>query len=567
MQRYTWFLVLIWMLIPVSNRADDTRLDATLATPYETLQHFIFSSRDGDFERAALAFDMSLLRNQEPAQLARRFKFVLDRYIWIDWDLIPNTPILDTTPDPYLSEPQGRSFVRIDDNRFALGQIPYRGRSTITIYLVRQQLGSGEYVWRFSPNTVRMMPNLYEVHGLGILEGKIPEWMESRMIGDLYLWQWLGLTVILVLGLVFLILLTMLLRWLARVQGRKRGEDPDQEAMSLLAHCASPLALMMTLVGVYILVLGFLGLSVPIQEKLRLFLGLSLTITAAWLAMRVSGHAISALEERQKCRVKSAIRQRAITTRMMVLQRVVTFLIIVIGTGGTLAQVEAFRAIGASLLASAGVAGIAIGLAAQKTLSNLIAGIQIAITQPVRVGDSVVIQGEWGWVEDITLTYVVVRVWDLRRLVLPIHHLLENPFQNWTIRDPHLIGTVFMHADYRINVEDVRKALKNILEGTELWDGKVPPILVVTDWKQDTVELRALCSAKDAGTAWDLRCHVREKLLEWLKDHEGGRFLPRSRVSLSPSESIDGATFPGPSLMLSNGFHGDQGQVESSSAK
>ncbi|MCC5877628.1 MAG: mechanosensitive ion channel [Candidatus Sumerlaeia bacterium] len=536
MIRYFAFVLFILLSSPTFSN-ETPQVEADLSTPYRTLQHFIFSCRDGNFEEAALAFDMALVPGEDPARLARRFKFVLDRYIWVDWDHIPDSRTLHfvAADDTEAPEHAVATVVR-DPYRLALGTIPYRGRSNVTIYLVRQELTTGEYVWRFSPNTVRMMPGLYNMHGLGLLEGVIPVWMEGSMIGDLYTWQWIGLGVVLIIGCFIMFLIAFILKRIGRFQMRRNGQDDDSEEKPLLVTCAAPLALMATLIVTYILVLNVLRLSVNIQEDARKILGIVLTVTAAWLAMRVSGHAIRALEERQKCRVKNAARQRAITTRMMVLQHVSSLLILIIGTGGALAQVEPFRAIGASLLASAGVAGIAIGLAAQRTLSNLIAGIQIAITQPVRVGDSVVIQGEWGWVEDITLTYVVVRVWDLRRLVLPIHHLLENPFQNWTIRDPHLIGTVFMHADYRLNVDDAREALKEILENTELWDRRVPPLLAVTEWRQETVELRALCSAQDAGTAWDLRCHVREKLLEWLKTHEDGKYLPRTRVTLTPRE-------------------------------
>lgn len=560
--------LLLVLLLPLPARGEEpgSAGGADLSTPYRTLQHFIFSSRDGDFGRAADAFDMSLLRDQDPATLARRFKFVLDRHIWIDWDTVPDSAMLSIGPEDgrgaeaLPGDPGFTALLRqvaaarggpLPDQTHTLGSIPYRGRSSVNINLVRQRTDAGEHVWRFGPNTVRMMPNLWEVHGTGWLEGRIPAWMEERMIGDLYAWQWAGLGVITALGIVGVLILRFLFLRLGRALLQRRGPAGEGAGdIPILVTVALPLALMITLILVYLAAMRGLGLSVPIQEQTRVVLLIALTVAATWLALRLGSHGIHILEKGQIKREKDAVRKRAITTRMMVLRRVSTLIFLLIGAGAALSQIDAFRTLGASLLASAGVAGLAIGLAAQRTLSNLIAGIQIAITQPVRVGDSVVIQNEWGWVEDITLTYVVVRVWDLRRLVLPINHLLENPFQNWTIRDPHLIGTVFIHADHRIDIGAMRGALKEILEGTELWDRRVPPVLVVTDARQETVELRALCSAEDAGAAWDLRCHVREKLLQWLREHEGGRFLPRTRVTLAPSETAAGATEAMPRFAL-----------------
>jgi len=189
------------------------------------------------------------------------------------------------------------------------------------------------------------------------------------------------------------------------------------------------------------------------------------------------------------------------------------------------------RHIGVSILASAGIVGIVIGFAAQKTLGNFIAGIQIAIAQPIRLDDVVIIEDEWGWIEEITLTFVVVRIWDLRRLVVPISYFLEKPFQNWTRTAADLLGTVFIYTDYTVPVEEIRNELTHILENSPRWDKKVNA-LQVTNATEKTVELRALMSAADSSIMWDLRCEVREKLLEFLQQ----RFpecLPRIRIEMN----------------------------------
>jgi small-conductance mechanosensitive channel len=169
-------------------------------------------------------------------------------------------------------------------------------------------------------------------------------------------------------------------------------------------------------------------------------------------------------------------------------------------------------------------------MAAQRTIGTFIAGVQIALTQPIRIDDVVIVEGEWGRVEEITLTYVVVKIWDLRRLVLPITYFIEKPFQNWTRVTADLLGTVYLYVDYTVPFEEVRKELKRLVEESELWDKKVC-VLQVTNATEHAVELRALVSASDASKAWTLRCHVREKLVEFVQKNYP-EALPRVRAEL-----------------------------------
>ncbi|HEX2885962.1 mechanosensitive ion channel family protein [Vineibacter terrae] len=193
-----------------------------------------------------------------------------------------------------------------------------------------------------------------------------------------------------------------------------------------------------------------------------------------------------------------------------------------------LTTMPAVRAMGISLFASAGVAGIVIGLAAQPTISNLIAGIQIAMTQPIRIGDVVVVEGEWGRIEEISSTYVVVAIWDQRRLILPLSYFLQKPFQNWTRQSTQILQPVFLHVDYSLPVSALREQLNRVLERTPLWDQRVAN-LQVTDLGEHAMQLRALVSAADSGKAWDLRCLVREELVTWIREHHP-QALPRARM-------------------------------------
>jgi len=226
---------------------------------------------------------------------------------------------------------------------------------------------------------------------------------------------------------------------------------------------------------------------------------------------------------------KDNLKSRKVRTQLNVLKRIVIIVVSILALGLMLMTFEKVRQLGTTILASAGIIGIVVGMAAQRTIGTFIAGLQIAFTQPIRIDDVVIVENEWGRIEEITLTYVVVKIWDLRRLVVPITYFIEKPFQNWTRCTADLLGTVYIYVDYTVPVEAVRAELHKILEDSELWDGKVC-VLQVTNTSEKTVELRALMSAQDASTAWSLRCHVREKLVEFVqKKYPGG--LPKVRAS------------------------------------
>jgi small-conductance mechanosensitive channel len=224
------------------------------------------------------------------------------------------------------------------------------------------------------------------------------------------------------------------------------------------------------------------------------------------------------------------LRARSIHTQVLLLKKVVLTALAVFTAASMLMVFDSVRQFGASILASAGIAGIILGFAAQRSLGTLLAGFQIAITQPIRVDDVVIVEGEWGRIEDITLTYAVVRIWDQRRLIVPIGYFIERPFQNWTHTSSDLLCAVVLYVDYTLPVDVLRAELTRILSASSHWDGKVN-VLQVTDAKEHTVEVRALASAADASRAWDLRCEIREQLLAFVQ-REYPASLPRIRASI-----------------------------------
>jgi small-conductance mechanosensitive channel len=268
---------------------------------------------------------------------------------------------------------------------------------------------------------------------------------------------------------------------------------------------------------------------------LRHVISIGAIASATWLLIALVGVFERTIRARHRVDVADNLAARRIHTQVSVLARTVMVFILLVGVAAALMTFPRIRELGASLLVSAGFAGLVIGLAARPVLENLIAGVQLAFTQPIRLDDVVIVDGEWGRIEEITTTYVVVRIWDERRLVVPFSKFTTEAFQNWTRRTSDILGTVFIHADYRVDVDEVRRALERIVEDCEHWDRKVCNVQV-TDATERTVQLRALVSAAGSGAAWNLRVFVRERLLAYLQD-EHPEWLPRTRVEV-PEGSV-----------------------------
>ena len=258
------------------------------------------------------------------------------------------------------------------------------------------------------------------------------------------------------------------------------------------------------------------------------FLRTSLILIAGFLLIRITYAVEDILLDKYDITKKEDNREeRKIVTQLGFLKNAGILVIAIVTISVVLLSFEGGKRFGAGLLTSAGVASVIIGFAAQKTIANFFAGIQIAFTQPIKMDDAVVVEGEWGWIEEINLTYVVVRIWDWRRLILPITYFVNNPFQNWTRNKAEIIGTVFLHLDYRAPIQKIREKLTEILQAEPHWDGKVDNLQVV-DSLEKTIKLRALMSARNSPQAWDLRCSVREKLVTYIQN-EFPEALPTHR--------------------------------------
>ncbi|MEX6506572.1 mechanosensitive ion channel family protein [Jiella sp. M17.18] len=306
-----------------------------------------------------------------------------------------------------------------------------------------------------------------------------------------------------------------------------RTRGPSRLAFLIIfigaAVSAAPFRVSTKLVFTHILLVAFIGLL-------------------GWIAMRTLQIAADVYLRRFRLDVEDNLLARKHVTQIRILLRASTVLLFILTAAAILMTFQSVRQYGVSLLAAGGAAGIVVGLAAQPVLSNLLAGIQIAITQPIRLEDAVVVEGEWGWVEEITMTYVVVRLWDWRRLVLPIRYFIEKPFQNWTRQTGAIIGTVLLQLDYTAPVAAIREKAEEFAAASPLWDKQVINVQV-SDAHSETIEVRILASASTSPRTWDLRCEIREKLIAWLQA-EHPACLPRRRMEFSGQSGGDAESLP-----------------------
>ena len=272
--------------------------------------------------------------------------------------------------------------------------------------------------------------------------------------------------------------------------------------------------------------------ALPLISQVRHGNALLLLATLTWLALRAIDGVAQGVIGQHSVDVEDNLNARRIHTQTRLLARTAGFMVLVAGLSLMLMTFPGARQVGTSLLASAGLAGLAAGFAAKPVLGNLIAGLQIAISQPIRLDDVVIVEGEWGRVEEISGTYVVIKIWDERRMVVPLQYFIEKPFQNWTRATSSLIGSVFVWVDYSLPVEELRAEVQRICEDIpHLWDGRVC-VLQVADTNAKAMQLRVLLSSADSSRSWDARCHMRERLIAFIAK-QYPQSLPQLRTEIS----------------------------------
>jgi small-conductance mechanosensitive channel len=337
---------------------------------------------------------------------------------------------------------------------------------------------------------------------------------------------WLNTLIVAVVAICF----SLLIRWIALALLRRVSKS-FIFAQQLILRAGPP-----TLWLIPLLALQTVWTSAPddlmLINTVRHVNGMLVVGCFTWLALRCVKAIGEAVAIRNPLDIEDNLQARRIQTQVRVLVRCLNVLVLLFGTGLILMSFPPVRQIGTSLLASAGLAGLAAGFAAKPVLGNLIAGLQIAISQPIRLDDVVIVEGEWGRIEEISGTYVVVKIWDERRMVIPLQYFIEKPFQNWTRSTSSLIGSVFLWVDYALPLEELREETERICKDIpHLWDGRVC-VLQVTDTTDKAMQLRVLLSSADSSRSWDARCHMRERLISYIAK-QYPQCLPILRAEMS----------------------------------
>ncbi|HZJ55588.1 MAG TPA: mechanosensitive ion channel family protein [Myxococcaceae bacterium] len=492
-------------------------------SPLATVQGFLTAAHRSDYELAAHYLGLDWLsrdkQKTEGPRLARRLRFVLDRKLFLELGAISREPQGDPARPGYDQ----------------LGTIPLEKQS-IPVRVSRYEV-DGKPIWVFSTITVRAIDALYETYGPPLAE-VLPEVLFTRAVGGLELWQWLGLIIAFggaLLGGWLLERIALLL--LGPISRMTRVTWDNQLAQAARGPLRLPIwAVVLSIATPPLLLPPVWAHGISVLNRSLL------VISAAWFALRFLDLASGVVESRVAKVHENIANARAVRTQLELLRRVLVIVVWILASAALLMQFTVVRTVGVSLLASAGVAGVVLGLAAQKSIGALLAGIQLSITQPIRIGDQVVVEGENGTVEEINLTYVVVRCADLRRLLVPVTQFLEKPFQNWSKGGVEMIGTVTLQVDWTTDIEAVRKDLARVLaeEAKDLWDGKTAKVQVA-DSTEQTMQLRVLLGGH-VDSLFDLRCLVRERLIAFI--HRTPTWLPRQRTEHDGSAQAGAQTAP-----------------------
>ena len=498
-----------------------------LQTPQATLEHFIVNSRNDDFQAAAYALNFNLfpddLSQDEAAIIAEKLNFILNQRVAIAWGDLSDRP--DGQVD--ISTSTNKAVAGKPRRSIDFGNADLEGRDVV-FRLQRVKLKDKSPIWLISPQTVENIEPLYETYGPRKLDEMIPEWLNFNLFG-IPIWKLLGTIILIILSF-------LLAKLISYVIKKAFSETHRYWVKNIAIRLASPAGGAVGVLFFYILLNNLISFSGPLARGFYAIMLIFLIITFTWLIMRIIDYIMDffAVHKIGDINKEENVESKRMLTYVSVGRRIFIFLVFIGGASIIFSQFPSLEKLGISLMASAGIATVVVAIAAQSTLGNIIAGIQIALTKPVRIGDSVIINDDFGFVEDLRFTYMVVKTWDLRRIVIPLKTVISESFENLSMTNSQKIGIVEVYADHRIDVEKVRQKFAELVRESDKWDGdeEKSPAVQVTEMDSKSLKLRCLCSGRDFLTTWDLHCEMREKIVKYIAELENGFYLTKERVEL-----------------------------------
>lgn len=486
-----------------------------LDTPQSTLAYFVRLGSQGKFDQAASALDLRDVEESKQAQrgedLARMLFEIMDRHVGFPFSSLP-----DVADGRQPLSPGSQKTQEIEEREtFLLGTLSVPNNQ-FEIRLTRHRVEDDRYVWLFSRSSVEQIEDAYQAYGLSDLERAIPKTLKVRLLGRTPVWAWLLL-------MACLVTFAVVYRWCVWAVDRSLNSDIVREIrMSLVVA--------LTCWTTQLLLFTWTPLPGWVSVTLLLIGGFSLVWVGSTIITMYSQRIVRGdLDTVKELDDKNHTRQKTQLTYLSVGRRILSFFAVILAGGLVVTSFPEWRTTGTSILASAGVLSILLGIAAQPVLGNLIAGIQILVSRPIRVGDAIEFEGIWAYVEEITHMYVLCCTWDEKRLIIPLSHFISNPFQNYSLRDSLSIRTIHMELDFGVDVKAFREELVAYAQNHELATDRYTPKVQVLSCNRETVTIRSLVASEDANSSWDLHCEVREHMLEYVMKTQRGS-LPRERV-------------------------------------
>ncbi|KRG35305.1 mechanosensitive ion channel protein MscS [Psychrobacter sp. P11F6] len=506
-----------------------------LTTPLATLEFFQSAVMKQQYDLAAYALNMNLIdqkiQRNHALELSKRLDFLLTEKELYVFDDLPDRP------DGLIEPPLGNtsSIMGIPRRSIQLGYIDYRERR-VPIYLQRVRVGEAAPIWVFSAQTVDNIDNLYEQYHPAEFERYLPGWLKLKIF-SIALWEFLAL------ALFFLV--TMGVGWLLSKGTEKiisRYIDDEKYSnyvgstngvADLVNKLTVPLTFTISFLLVFTLVSGGFPYLDAVASSTRPLIWIGLVFSTLWLGIRIINFFANRYQSLQieNLAEEHFDKERRRRTYVSIFRRVFIFVMILGSIWIGLSEFANMEGLGKTLLTSAGIAGVVIGIAAQPILGNIIAGVQVAVTQPVRIGDSVIMDGNFSTVEDLRYTYAVLKTWDERRLIVPMRELITETVENWSHTEVHQTCPVFLYVDYGADIDAIRQQFISAVKDNKLWDNKTEPEMFVVEVTANIIHLRGAVSAVGPIEAWTLACEIREQMLNYLYSKQKA-YLPAERLIL-----------------------------------
>lgn len=509
-----------------------------LSTPLATLEFFQSAVMKQQFDLAAHALNMNLIDSKtqkaRSIELSERLDFLLTKKQLYAFDDLPDRP--DGLVEPPIGS--GSTINGIPRRSIQLGYIDYRERR-VPIFMQRVRIKDSAPIWVFSAQTVDNIDNLYEQYHPAQFERYLPTWLMLRFFG-IAVWEFLALilffSVTMGIGWLLSCATGKLINRYVRDESRTFKQDyyvgSKNSVADLVGKLTVPLTFTISFSLVFTLVSGGFPYLDSVASSTRPIVWIGLMLSTVWLGIRVINFFANRYQDFQieNLGEENFDKERRRRTYVSVFRRVFIFVMILGSIWIGLSEFTNIEGLGKTLLTSAGIVGAIIGIAAQPILGNIIAGMQVAITQPVRIGDTVIMEDNWSTIEDLRYTYAVLKTWDERRLIVPMRHFILEIVENWSHTDVHQTCAVYLFVDYGADIANIRQKFIETVKAHELWDGKTEPELFTVSVSEDTIKLRGSVASDGPFNAWTLACAIREQMLGYLH-HEQKSALPVDRIT------------------------------------